>query len=99
MDTLSQVWTVTQLKQYAKDQGSYFFSPGAMRFFNSRVLPFILHAEQGIAFITSEQFDYKSPRFYTVRLMREDGNIDTVGDFQAYDTPGQAKKAAKALNQ
>ena len=36
-------------------------------------------------------------RLFTIREAHDDGDIDTVGEFQAYTTLAQAKKAVKAL--
>jgi hypothetical protein len=73
----------------------HFFSTGSMRFFNSR------RPQQGYKvgnkayFITSEQFDYKSPRLYTLRVINWDtGVIDTVGEFNQM-TKSQAQTALK----
>lgn len=77
----------------------HFFSPDSMRFFNSRVLPTIYHKENSdiVAFITSEKFDWKTPRYYTIRLFdpANKSQIDNLGEFQAYKTRYHAVKALK----
>jgi hypothetical protein len=70
--------------------GHYFFSPDTMRFFRSR-LPHTVY--YGRYFVTSEQFDYDSPRLYTIRVANPDGSIDTVGEFQQYRSRSAAVNA------
>ena len=77
--------TTTELKQLARDCGNHFFSPGAMRFFNSRVGAKVY---RGRYFVTSEQYS-EEPRRYTLRSFAyADGvlMIDTVGEFGQYAT-------------
>lgn len=88
---ISDIWTVPQLKQFAKEKESHFFDRATMRFFHSRVSPLILHMSLGIVFITSEQFDTDSPRRYTIRLMENSGNVGDIGEFQQYDSYRDAK--------
>ena len=95
MSTLSDIWTVSALKQYARECGSHFFDADTMRFFRSRVAPRVYHMATGIVFITSEQFDANSPRLYTVRIMREGANFDDIDGFQAHSSLRQARAAAK----
>lgn len=83
----SEYDSINDIKSFAK---GYFFTPDAMRFFNSRVLEGVYY---GRYFITSEKFDSNSPRLYTIRMIDEERDIQTVGDFQAYKTPAQARKA------
>lgn len=98
---LSSIWTAEGLRRAVRATGSYFFEPDTMRFFNSRLSPFILHTERGLLFITSEQFVsyypeyHKEPRQYTLRILHEDGEIDEIGEFGQYDSLRQAKSAAK----
>ena len=68
----------------------HFFSPGSMRFFNSRLCHEVFPTKNGAYFITSEKFDYKSPRLYTVRFFDLNDDIKTVGEFQAFETKAQA---------
>lgn len=75
----------------------YFFSKSAVNFFKSRV------AKQGyqneitgdVYFTTSEQCP-NSERKYTVRkLVAATGSVNTVGEFQDFDTLQDATGAAK----
>lgn len=72
------------------------FTPGAMRFFNSKVPPNVYGNRY---FVTSEQYDYDSPRLYTIREIMDDGSINTVGEFQQYETLTAARVAARKLVQ
>lgn len=86
--------TITQITQANKDAGKYFFSPGAMQFFNSKVDPETWERPGGGEyFLTSEQVDEKSPRRWTIRRALTDGAIATVGDLGAYDTRSEAVAA------
>ncbi len=77
----------------------YFFSKGAMRFFNSRILWATLSpTAEGFAFITSEQFDHNSPRLYTVREWRvSTSSIEELSDFQQFETRAQAVAHLKSF--
>ena len=73
----------------------HFFSKDAMKFFSSRVVDEVFPSRGKVYFITSEKFDYKSPRLFTVRVLDlESRRIDTIGEFQAYETRTQALTAA-----
>jgi hypothetical protein len=47
--------SITQIRQAVQAAGSHFFSPNAMRFFNSRVSDTVYPTADGTYFITSEQ--------------------------------------------
>ena len=87
--------SIPALKAAAAAVDNKFFSRGAMQFFRSRIEGGML---RGRYFITSEQYDDDSPRLYTVRAVSRDENgrlsIDTVGDFQGYETRAAARAAA-----
>ena len=76
-------------------QGSFFFSPETMRFFNSELHGGFWELDQDEPycgyFVTSEQYDETCKRLFTVRFAKNPTNIDTVGDFQAFDTYEEAK--------
>jgi hypothetical protein len=87
-----------RIKTRAKKCGSKWFDPGAMRFFNSR-LPKKAFASQGAKcfyFVTSEAYDYKSKRKYSVRRMCA-CKVDTIGEFQQYSSQKTATNVAKRL--
>jgi hypothetical protein len=76
---LPRITTVAELRVFLDKSPllaspSYFFSPGAMRFFDSRVLRGLYVVEEEAdrfraLFITSERYDETSPRLYTVRVV------------------------------
>ena len=83
--------------------GHYFFDADTLRFFGSRISE---HVYGGRYFVTSERDEAVSSRFpaawngerrYTVREASPDGSVSTVGDFGAYGTLAEAKRAAQAL--
>lgn len=85
---------ISQIKRANELAKQYFFEPATMRFFRSRVAPGVYG---GRYFITSEQFDANSPRLYTIREVAPNGHIETVGEFQQYETLDKAKRAVRKL--
>lgn len=91
---------------YAVREGrAYWFDPGTMRFFGSKV-----HSKVygGRYFITSEQYiptlyaqEYlgatPGPRKYSVRECLPSGQIETRGEHMAYDSVEQAEEVIRAL--
>jgi hypothetical protein len=101
---------IQEIKDRNAERGNYFFSPGAMRFFASRVARQAYLTDTGSAayFVTSEQFTPSTgkpePRLYTVRAIdMTTGDIDTcdpeagVDGFQFYTTRAAADKVARSL--
>jgi hypothetical protein len=86
--------TIEMMKRANENGGYHFFSRDAMRFFRSRIAPGVVH---GRVFITSEQFDYASPRLYTVRAMRDDGSTVELSEFQQFDTLRQARAYVRRI--
>lgn len=90
--------TIQEIKAANKAAEQHFFDEDTMRFFRSRVESGVIG---GRYFITSEQFvgsdEIAQPRRYTIRVARENGHVDTVGEFQEYGTKGLAVRAAHAL--
>lgn len=87
-------FTIAMMRRANKSAGFYFFERDTMRFFRSRVAPGTHH---GRVFITSEQFDYQSPRKYTVRAIKDDGTTADLSGFQAFETLAQARSYVKRL--
>lgn len=71
----------------------HWFDPDTKRFFNSRVLGPVYG---GHYFVSSEK-DTHGSRGYSVRKATRHGVIETVGKFQGYSTPAQARAAIKRL--
>jgi hypothetical protein len=84
------------------EASGYFFEPATMRFFDSRLPAHGYRAIDGaVYFYTSEQFHGSfgsAPRYYTVRRLNPvTKSIDTVGEFQAFDTAHAANLEARRL--
>ena len=96
---MSVYFSIRQIRQANEDAGYHFFEPSTMRFFDSRVASKQVYpkATGGSYFITSERFDWNSPRLYTIRECSENGHISTIGGFQAYSTVEAAEHAAERL--
>jgi len=87
-----------------KNEREYWFGPGPMGFFSSR-----LHEKvySGRYFITSEQYeatDYAKsqgstdgPRRWSIRICKPSGEIDTVGVHMGFESLQQAETAVEEL--
>lgn len=95
--------TIEKVKALNKRKGGYFFSPGAMRGFDSRIEKEVYPAAKRTYFVTSEQFHGSQddgPRLWTVRYIRADnGDIGTIGEFQEFTTAADAHAAAAACQE
>lgn len=81
--------------------GYFYFSADTMRYFNSHIDGVIFKAADGtkIYFCTSEKAPH-AKRAWTVRAFDvATADINTFGEFQAYNTLLQARKAAAAAAQ
>lgn len=94
VDAHGGFFTLDMMKRADESGRFHFFSRDAMRFFNSRIAPGIVH---GRVFITSEQFDRESPRLYTVRAMKDDGSTTELCNFQQFETLAQARRYVRGI--
>jgi hypothetical protein len=86
-------FTIQQIKDANHAAGHHWFEPATMRFFKSRVSgPVIANM-----FVSSEQGPHQDRRYYTIRIAGDDGDIDTVGDFQQYTSKATALNAIKRI--
>lgn len=96
----NKLHTLHQIK-YAASTGKspHWFDAGALRFFNSRISQKVYPVPGGAYFVSSEKFSRydSSPRLYTVRHCNLEGEINTIGEFQQYETSAQAHGAALRL--
>jgi hypothetical protein len=91
-------YNIEQIKYANKERGQHFFSRSTLRFFRSRIGSKVHRGPGGIYFITSEQFDERSARLYTVRRFDPmSAAVDTVGDFQQYTCARHAHSEASRL--
>lgn len=82
---------INELIEIHGRKGFHFFSKNSKRFFNSRIGKKVLVKDDFAYFITSEKFDFNSPRLYTARKMNlTTGEINTIGQFQEFKTHAQA---------
>lgn len=96
MGTGFNALSISEMKQANKDAGRFFFSPGAMAFFKSRVESCTVRAGKFTLFLTSEKAG-DNPRRWTVRKFDpKTADIDTVGAFQAWATLRGAAEAMYA---
>lgn len=88
--------TIAEVRRRNAAAGRFFFSYGALRFFNSRVYPRVWAGDGVAFFVTSERYDdSESPRF-TVRMFTvATGDICTHGLFRGYVALETASKAAQ----
>jgi hypothetical protein len=86
--------TISDVKAANKAAGLYFFERSTMRFFNSRIESPLY---KGRYFITSERGSHDILRRYTIREVRPNGDIHTVGKFQGYNFKEDARDAIKNL--
>lgn len=92
--------TLAEVKACNAAHGFHFFEPGAMRFFNSRILSDVFPSACGgfVVFVTSERCGYSDPRMFSVRaLIVATGNVETIGGFQRYASRTGALNGARAF--
>jgi len=86
--------TMDEVREANRAAGRHWFEPSTMRFFNSRIGSELYGNKY---FISSERFDYNSPRLYTIRYVYPDGSITTIGNFQQYVSRGDAVRSIEHL--
>lgn len=90
--------TMYDVRLKNRQAGKFFFEPATLRFFRSRI-GLDLYGDR--YFVTSEQFvgsDHVAhARRYTVREVKPSGDIDTVGEFQAYASGAAARRAIQRM--
>ena len=94
MTTEYKFRTMADVRAINRAIGHHWFERSTMRFFNSQV-------ESGLYgghyFVTSERMDLDRPKRYSIRVVKNDGTIDTYGDFQLFTNLQAARNSAKAL--
>lgn len=62
--------------------GGHFFSPGTMRFFDSRIelVSRFASEDKDVYFVTSEKNYNETAREFRARVMRVDGSMRTIGN-------------------
>jgi hypothetical protein len=93
-----------EIRKRSERKGGHFFDPDNMKHFSSRISELMWskgelknYESEPIYFITSEQdrnsrYTHKgSMRAFTIRMVDVNGNINTIGEFQGYDTLNDAR--------
>jgi hypothetical protein len=86
--------TIEDVKAANRSIGHHYFDRGTMRFFNSKIESGLIG---GKYFITSERMELNMPKRYSVRMAAPDGTIDSIGEFQQYDSKEDAREAIRAI--
>ena len=102
-----QILSIADLITTSERLGGHFFDADTMRFFNSRVLSDLYRVNDSEGyFVTSERFDYDTPRTYSVRYYvvthddeKNSDSIDIGSVDEGYQlaTAYRAKKLAREL--
>lgn len=82
--------SIEDVKKANRIAGGYWFHEDSVEFFDSVVYPELIQHPEGAYFISSEQFDSSSPRLFTVRFAHFNGEVETVGPFQGFNSKGDA---------
>ncbi len=85
--------TISDVKAANREVGEHWFERSTMRFFNTRIVSKLI---SGRYFVTAERMDDTRRFKYTVRSAEPDGSIDTVGEFQQYDSKEDAMIAVRS---
>lgn len=91
---------IEEVKRANSEHGFSYFSPETMRFFSSKVSKSAYKIGNKAYFITSEQnkLSGNNPRKWTIRVADlKTGLVHTVGEFQEFNTHGEAKKQLKRI--
>ena len=83
-----------EIKLRNAEIGHHFFSPGAMKFFDSKIHG-CYQGHLGTVFYTSEQYP-GNPRTYCVRYVKKSGAIGTIGP--RLQNAYEAKECAQYLS-
>ena len=86
--------TISEVREANAAIGHHWFSRDTMRFFNSRIVGNLI---DGRFFVSSERYDDGSPRLYTIREAMPNGEIETVGEFQAFASADAARRAIRSM--
>lgn len=79
---------------------THWFDASSMRFFDSRIGSNVYPTNNPYItlFVSSERFDEKTKRYYSIRSYdSRTHDIDTIGEFQQYDSSRQANREAKRI--
>lgn len=101
MNTTSKTQSISMSRIrdiYNPGEGRHWFDRASMRFFRSRLPGAGVEGPGGIFFVSSEQGPHEnSPRRYSVRQLKGEGDIKTVGEFCGYWERAEAMREARRL--
>jgi hypothetical protein len=86
--------SIAEIREANKAAGQHWFEKDTLRFFDG-IVPEDQPIVHGRFFVSSEQFDSRSPRTHTLRYANPDAAINTVGDFQQFDSFDEAREALR----
>lgn len=81
---------IKEVKQANKEIGRHFFSRDTMNFFGSKIESELIG---GKFFVTSEDNFNRTQRLFTIRVVNDQGEVDTFGEFQEFATLAEAMNA------
>jgi hypothetical protein len=83
---------IAEMREANKAAGQHWFDKDTLRFFDG-IVPEDQPIIHGRFFVSSEQFDSRSPRRHTLRHFNAKCGVDTVGSFQQFDGFDKAREA------
>ena len=86
--------SIAEIREANKAAGQHWFEKDTLRFFDG-IVPEDQPIVHGRFFVSSEQFDSRSRRMHTLRYANPDAAINTVGDFQQFDSFDEAREALR----
>lgn len=78
------------VREANRDAGHFWFSPESLDFFNTIIESDLWHGQY---FVTSETPEADTPRRYTVRFVKSNGHIVTLGNRREHETLQAASEA------
>ena len=84
--------TINDIVRRNQDAGHHFFDDASMRFFDSKVYDRVF---SNAYFVTSEQAPAGLRRYSVRRMDWASGAVETIGDFQEFDSLRDAYRAAE----
>jgi hypothetical protein len=84
--------SIAEMREANKASGQHWFDKATLRFFDG-IVPEDQPIVHGRFFVSSEQFDGRSPRLHTLRHFNAKAGVDTVGSFQQFTSFDEAREA------
>ena len=91
MKTFHSIQEIKDCVKYGKSP--FWFSPATMKAFKTRVRDYVY---RGCYFITSDAIG-NTDRAFSIRMVTEDGSVETIYRYKSFTSVRQAEKAIKAL--